>query len=90
MCVQNTAPDKVPATRDDIGRVEPIRPQSFADIVLINLGDAGRMIITGIVGLGSDNFRNVFQGRAAQGNRINEPTSRNGHSTCGKPEEALG
>ena len=45
-----------------MGRVEPIRPQSIADIVLINLGDAGRMIITGIVGLGSDNFRNVFQG----------------------------
>lgn len=61
MCVQNTAPDKVPATSDDIGRVDPIGPHNFADIVLIDLEDAGRMIIPGIVGLGSNNFRNVFQ-----------------------------
>jgi hypothetical protein len=50
--VQNTAPDKVPATRDDIGRVDPIGPRSLADIVLRNLGDARRMIIPGIVELG--------------------------------------
>src|SRR5579864_1230886 len=47
VCVQNTAPDKVPATSDDIGRVDPIGPHNFADIVLIDLGDAGRMIIPG-------------------------------------------
>jgi hypothetical protein len=51
VCVQSTAPDKVPATRDDIGRVDPIGPRSFAEIVLLNLGDAGRMIIPGIVEL---------------------------------------
>ena len=52
MCVQNTAPDKIPATRDDIGRVDAIGPRSFAEIVLLNLGDVGRMIMPGIVELG--------------------------------------
>ena len=74
VCVQHTAPDKIPATRDDIGRVDPIGPRSLADIVLLNLGDARRMIIPGIVEPGLEYLPKFFMRCGAQGNRIKEPT----------------
>lgn len=51
MWVQTTALDKVPATRDDIGRVDRIEPRRLAEILLLNLGSAGRVIIAWIVEL---------------------------------------
>lgn len=71
MRVQNTAPDKVPATRDDIGRVDPIGPLRFANIMLLNLGDAGRTIIPGDCRTWARIISKMFfMGCAAQGNRI--------------------